>query len=511
MADAPVVQATGFTKSFSGRTVLRNVDLAVQRGEVHALVGQNGSGKSTFIKILAGYHAPEPGARLEVRGSPVELPLHPDTPGHLGLAFVHQDLGIFEDGTVLENLLIGQYRTGLAWRIDWRAERRRAAELLAAHDLKVHPDTPLRALSGVERTIVAIVRALARVSGKDDALLVLDEPTARLPRDSVEAFFTTIRRIADRGNGVLFVSHRLDEVVNLADRVSVLRDGELVARLASPELSVPRLVEAIVGGSLERLPPPTPTRASGDGFAVQGLRGGPVEDFSAVVGPGEILGVTGLLGMGHDRVPYLLFGAERATGGTIRLGGSEYPASSATPHDSIARGIALLPGNRGRDGAVGEATARENVTLAALRRFVRHGILRPGEERLRVLELMDRFDVQPRDPEARMSTFSGGNQQKALLAKWLLRGPGVMLLDEPTHGVDVGARRQIMGLLRHAADGGMSILVASVEADDLVQLCRRVLVMRHGRVVAELAGSTLTATRISEQSQLADQAAALAR
>jgi ribose transport system ATP-binding protein len=502
--EAPVLDASGFTKSFSGRTVLRGVDLVVRRGEIHALVGQNGSGKSTFIKILSGYHPPDPGASLRVNGQEIRLPMHPDTPGHMGVTFVHQDLGLFEDGTVLENLLVGQYRTGFGWRVSWPTERRRAREILDRYGLTVDPEAPLRTLSAVERTIVAIARALSKLPASEGALLVLDEPTARLPSDSVDAFFATVRGVVSSGNGVLFVSHRLEEVVELAHQVTVLRDGAVAARFAAPNVSVRDLVVAIVGSALGTvLEPPAPP-PSEVVLGVQGLAGGTVADFTANLHRGEVLGVTGLLGMGHDAVPYLLFGAEHARAGTLGIGRAQVEARDVTPLDSMALGMALLPGNRARDAAVGDATARENITLATLSRYVRTRILRPGAERAAVARLMTAFDVQPPESEALMTTFSGGNQQKALIAKWLERQPSVLLLDEPTHGVDVGAKAQILAVLAEAARNGMAILISSVEADDLVRLCHRVLVMRHGRVVAELSGAALTAHAISEQAQLSE-------
>jgi ribose transport system ATP-binding protein len=502
MAEVPVIDARGFSKSFSGRTVLNDVDLAVLPGEVHALVGQNGSGKSTFIKILAGYHPPDPGATLSVRGRPVDLPLAADAPAHLGLNFVHQDLGLYEDGTVIENLLVGQYRTSLGWRIAWRAERARARATLLDYGLDIDPEMPLRALSDVQRTILAIARALSPLPPSENGLLVLDEPTARLPHDSATDFFSRIRTIAARGNAVLFVSHRLDEVVMLADRVTVLRDGHVVARQEAPGITVPGLVHDMLGLSLEQLYP-EPAAGYGEVVArIEGLSGGPVERFDAQVHRGEILGLTGLIGMGHDTVPYLLFGATPAVSGELEIAGERIDVRTITPRRAIAAGVALLPGNRARDGAVGEATTRENMTLAVLTRYFRAGRIRHRVEKADVADLMARFGVTPLDTEAAMSTFSGGNQQKTLLAKWLSAGPRVLLLDEPWHGVDIGAKQQIMRVLAAVSAEGMAIVISSVEASDLAELCHRVLVLRRGRVVSELAGTTLTAARITEQVQL---------
>jgi ribose transport system ATP-binding protein len=505
MAEVPVADARGFSKTFSGRRVLTDVDLAVSHGEIHALVGPNGSGKSTFIKILAGYHPPDPGATLAVRGHQVALPLSAATASRLGLSFVHQDLGLFEEGTVLENLLVGQYRTGPGWRIPWRSERARARGVLREYGLDVDPDAPLATLTDVQRALLAIARALIHLpasEASEGALLVLDEPTARLPHDSAAEFFGRVRAIAGRGHAVLFVSHRLDEVVMLADRVTVLRDGRVVARHRSPDLSVRGLVTEMLGFEMEQLYPDH-TLGYGEVVAtIRGLSGGVVRRFDADFHRGEILGLTGLLGMGHDAVPYLVFGAEPAHSGTIEIAGATVGLASMTPGRAMNLGMGLLPGNRARDSAVGEATARENLTLATLQRYAVGGRIRRGMEREDARAQMARFEVTPVDPEAIMATFSGGNQQKTLLAKWLVRRPHLLFLDEPWHGVDVGAKRQIMRLLAEAASEGMAIVISSVEAADLAEVCHRVLVMRRGEVATELAGSDLTSARISEQVQL---------
>jgi ribose transport system ATP-binding protein len=500
----PVVEARGFAKTFGGRKVLNDVDLTIRPCEIRGLVGQNGSGKSTFIKILSGYHGPDPGAELRVRGEPVGLPLAPDEPARLGLSFVHQDLGLFEAGSVLENLMVGRYQTRRGWRIPWRQETARAHHLLERFGLDLDPDTPLAALSEVERAIVAIARAM---SGPEEGggLLVLDEPTARLPRHTVDSFFNAVRSLAARGMGVLFVSHRLDEVLAITHRVTVLRDGVAVADHATAGLTQKDLATDILGFSLEQLYPEPHHSTQDVVLAVEGLGGGIVEDFSAVLHRGEILGLTGLVGMGHDQVLHLLFGSIPARSGTLRLAGRTLDAPGLTPRKAMGCGLALLPANRLREGGVAEASAAENITLAILDSFTVGGLLRHRREEQAVRRLMTDFDVQPVAPDLPLGTFSGGNQQKGLVAKWFARVPAVMLLDEPTHGVDVGAKRQIFRQLRDAAEGGMGVIMASVEAEDLAQICDRVIVLRHGRAVALLRGSELSAARIAEQALLGVQ------
>lgn len=497
--EIPVLAARGFSKTFAGRTVLRDVDLDVLPGEVHGLVGQNGSGKSTFIKILAGYHAPDPGASLRIRGEPVPLPLGTEDPSKLGISFVHQDLGLFELGSVLENLRVGRYETGFAWRISWRRERQLAQEALARFGLDLDPDQPLSSLPEVERAMVAIIRALERVGEVRRGLLVLDEPTAYLPRDSVDRLFATIRRVAATGFGVLFVTHRLEEVFAITDRVTILRDGHVVDTASTSALTESDLVARILGFLLDSLYP-EPHRVEGEAVLVaREVSGAGVRDFSLELRRGEVVGLTGLLGMGHERVPYLLFGAEPASKGSVWIDGREWDLRSFSPFRAIASGLALLPGNRLRDGGVGVATARENITLPTVARYLSGGFIRDGAEKRDVLQLMDQFQVNPGEPERLFATFSGGNQQKGLVAKWFATQPKVLLLHEPTHGVDVGARQQIFRHIRSGAEQGMGILISSVDYEDLAHLCDRVIVFRHGQPSAELHGADLTRERILER------------
>ena len=499
-AATPVVATRAMSKTFAGLRVLADVALEVLPGEIHGLVGQNGSGKSTLIKILAGYHAPDDGSELLVRGERVRLPLSPADPKQLGISFVHQDLGLAETATVLENLRVGRYATSAGGRISWPREVEVTREALARIGSTLDPHAPVATIRDVDRALLAIARALEEVHGRGGGgLLVLDEPTAYLPRDATERLFEAIRAVAAAGVGVLFVTHRLDEIQAITDRVSVLRDGALVGTLPTASVSHDQLVEHILGFSLDRLYP-EPHESRGDRvMSVQGLDGEIVKDFSVGLARGEILGVTGLVGMGHEELPYLLFGAERARAGTLELNDEHHDLRRLTPRRAIAAGIALAPANRRRDGGVGDATVRENVTLPSLAAYFRRGRLRARVEARRVGEMIRDFHVVPPDPEAALATLSGGNQQKALLAKWFHRDPAVFVIHEPTQGVDVGAKRQIFQLIREAADAGTSFVLASSEYEDLANLCDRVLVLRDGRIVSALHGGALTPERLLEQ------------
>jgi ribose transport system ATP-binding protein len=494
-----VLDARGISKTFGERTVLRELDLSLAAGEVHGLLGENGSGKSTLIKVLAGFHAPDPGGELWMHGEPVRLPLKVTDPPKLGIGFVHQDLPLFDSGTILENVRVGRYATRSGWRIPWRDERRVVAAALAGFGLDLDPDTQVSRLSAIERAMVAIVRALDQVSGSEQAVLVLDEPTAYLPNDGVERLFAAVREVGARGIGIVFVTHRLEEISEITDRVTVLRDGARVLTTATEGLTQDRLIEAILGFELAELYPEQHPSTGRPLLEATGVGGDAVSDVALGVGEGEIVGVTGLVGMGFDELPYLLFGAAPEARGVMTMGGRHHDLAALTPRAAMDAGLALVPANRPRDGAVGDASLAENLTLLRVRSHYRGGRLRHGDERREAVGLMDEFDIRPRDPVQRFGVFSGGNQQKALLAKWLTLRPRVLLLHEPTQGVDIGARRDLFAKIRAAADAGTGILIASAEYEDLSQLCDRVLVVRHGRIVSELRGKSLTPDRVLDQ------------
>jgi ribose transport system ATP-binding protein len=469
-------------------------------GEIHGLLGQNGSGKSTFIKILAGYHAPDHGAKLAIGGKPVSLPLDPGTPHLLGLSFVHQDLGLVPEMTVLENLRVGSYETGFGWRIRWRRERERVRVALRQFGLEqISPDAEIGTLRDVERAMVAIVRALEQLKGLTRGVLVLDEPTAYLPRDGVERLFEAVRTVAAAGFGVLFVTHRLEEVRVLTDRVTILRDGAHVDTAATASLSERDVIERILGRALGELYPSAHQMRGEIALAARNISGTVVRSFSIELHRGEIVGLTGLLGMGQEQVPHLLFGSERARTGEVVLGKRELDLRQMSPRRAITAGIALMPANRLREGAAQAATVTENVTLPTLRSYFRLGFLRHRRERRAVIAQLHEFQVVPPDPTRVFAKLSGGNQQKALLAKWFATRPQVFLLHEPTQGVDIGAKKQIFGQIRDLAEGGGAVVLASVEYEDLAHLCDRVLVFRDGEIVAELRGTDLSTERIVEQ------------
>jgi ribose transport system ATP-binding protein len=482
MTGEPLLTVRDLSKSFGGTHALKGVSLDVRAGEVHGLVGQNGSGKSTLIKILSGYHAPDAG----------EVAMAADS----ALDFVHQDLGLVPTMSALENLRVGRYETGRLHHIKWRSERRRVAALLQRFDLDIDPETPVERLSQAERAIVAIMRAINDLEEHHGAgVLVLDEPTAALPAHEVGRLFSAVRRISDSGSGVLFVTHNLDEVFEITDRVTVLRDGAKVRTATTAELDEKGLIELIIGRELGEMYPVVAGRVADAALDVKGLSGAVVENLTFTSHRGEIVGLTGLVGAGHDEVPYLVYGASVPSAGTVAVEG--HVLDRPGPARSLAAGLVLLPADRHRLSAIPGATVKENVTLPVLGQFRRGPRLDHRAERTAVQEVLARFDVRPADPDRPLVKLSGGNQQKALLARSLRMNPRVLLLHEPTQGVDVGARRGIFEMLRDAVGGGASIVYASIEYEDLANVCDRVLVFRRGRLVAELEGESLTQEAIA--------------
>jgi ribose transport system ATP-binding protein len=493
------LEIRGLSKSFGGATALRDVSLQVRRGEIHGLVGRNGSGKSTLIKVLAGYHAPEPGASMSVGGTTVHLPVPPGAAQRLALSFVHQDLGLIPGLSILENLRVNRYQPGFARRISWPAERARVRQALDRFRLDLDIERQVSTLAPVERALVAIARAMSDAANHEGGVIVLDEPTSYLPANEVRVLFSAVRRVAEAGTAVIFVSHRLEEVLSLTDRVTVLRDGEVAGTVETREASEEQLIAMILGRAMEQLYPQAQPHPGEVVLSARGLAGGLVNGIDFDVHRGEILGLAGLVGMGQNNVPYLLYGASAATRGEVTMSGRSFPVAKLSPQQSAAAGIALVPADRLGASGVGHLSVQDNVGLPVLRQFFTRGALSSRAERDHVANLLTSYGVRPPEPERPLETLSGGNQQKALLAKWLQLAPELLLLDEPCQGVDIGARKEIFARMRAAADAGTSIVMASSEFEDLAHVCDRVFVFRHGRIASELAGDALTEDRLLEQ------------
>ncbi|CAB4924742.1 unannotated protein [freshwater metagenome] len=499
VAGPEVLEISGLVKRFAGVPALGGVDLTVRAGEVHGLLGANGCGKSTLIKTLAGVHDADEG-RVAIHGQDVPMPFGADGLRTRGLSFVHQDLGLSDAATVLEHFALDHIGVsgGAVRRIPWEAERRRAAELLARFEVAVDPDSRVDQLTPVQRAMVAIVRAvasqevLARDGERRPQLLILDEPTVFLPSADVGILFRLVDRLRADGDAVILVSHDLDEVLEICDRVTVLRDGKNVGTRDVPGLSRDELVELILGvkiGAVTR-PEDGTQRSPEVVLSTRGLSGERVRGLDLDLHPGEVVGVTGLAGSGIEELTDLLYGVRSPTGGTVSVGGED--VARPTPSRMLGHDVVLLPADRKALGSAPRLTVLENMSLPFLRGSFRGGRLRWGALRQQAQDTCVRLHVKPADPAALFSSLSGGNQQKALLGKWLDTKPDVMLLAEPTQGVDVGARREIFRLVREAVAGGAAVLCATSDYEQLVQLADRVLIFADGRVVDEIAGDAIT-------------------
>ncbi len=474
----------GVSKWFGGTHALNDFSFDLRHGEVHALVGGNGSGKSTFIKILAGVYEADAGTLRLPEG---ERPLQdygPRDARDAGLRFVHQELGIFPSLSVAENLAMGEFDTGPAWRINWRTATRRARETLARFKIEADPKAPVTALPMPQRTLLAIARALQDIE-RGHGILVLDEPTAALPREEARSLIESVRELASEGHSIILVTHRLDEVKEAADRVSGLRDGVPAGTIEAATMTKEDAVSLILGRRLAAPKEVASVSSTQDELALEleDLSGGPILNVSLKVQAGEIVGIAGLLGSGRSELLELIYGARSPESGEIALAGSRI--ANPSPRASCEAGLAFVPEDRGGAAILPEQTVSENMTAGDLERYFTRGWLNDRRLKREVRADIKRFLVKTGSPDAPIETLSGGNQQKVILARWLRRNPKVILLDEPTQGIDIGAREEIFSLLTQAAEHGTAILLVSSEFEELSRLCHRTVVLSHGEIVAE--------------------------
>ena len=486
---------SGVTKSFGGRLVLDLSELRVRAGEIHALIGQNGSGKSTIIKILAGYHEPDSVEQARSCGTDVQLG-SPGTAHQAGWRFVHQDLGLVAALDTVDNFALGVgYETEFGGRINWRKATREAEDSINRLGYSFDVRQPIQKLAPVERTVVAVARAL-RVRGTETTMLVLDEPTATMPGPEVERLLGVARMVAASGTAVLFVSHHLDEVMTAADTVTVLRDGRVVESVRVDKVGKEHLVQQMTGGLLQqvRSAPPVANRDGGEAtLSLRGLGGVHLQDLNLDVHAGEIVGISGITGSGREEVGPLVFGGVQRSG-EVSITGRALPAHS--PYESVRAGVGYVPANRLTEGVLQGLSIRENVTIADLAPHWRSLRLRSRSERREVAELRAKFGIRGGDDEAPLVNLSGGNQQKAGIAKWMRTNPQVLILDEPTQGIDVSAQAEVHHILAEAAANGLAVLVCSSDEVELAAVCSRVLVLQRGRVVRELVGEDVTVPAI---------------
>jgi ABC-type sugar transport system ATPase subunit len=482
----PHAEAIAIGKRFGGVRALEDVSLSVARGEIHGLVGENGAGKSTLGKIIAGVYTADAG-ELRIAGRSVHY-RSPREALRDGVTIIAQEIALVPELSVLGNVYLG-LETGRHGLLDEGALRDRYARLVERAGFDLPGDVPVGVLRLADRQKVEILRALAR----NAELIVMDEPTAALPADDAEKLFAVIRGLKERGTTIVYVSHFLEEVLALCDTVSVLKDGRLVRSSPTVEERSSSLVAAMLGRS-QGLAFPEKSYPPGDAPVVLTVRdlacGGFVRGVSFDVRAGEIVGLAGLVGSGRSEVARAIFGAERREGGRVELDGR--PLDVRSPHGAVQAGLAMVPESRKEQGLIMERSVIENVTLPHLGSVSRAGVVSSARELARTEELINDVDIRTERPQARVLTLSGGNQQKVLFAKWLSRRPRLLIADEPTRGIDVGAKRAVYELLHSLAASGIPVLLISSEHEEVIGLAHRVLVMRQGQLVSHFDGRTVT-------------------
>jgi ribose transport system ATP-binding protein len=472
-----LARLTAIAKSFGGVHALRGVDFDVQSGEVHALIGENGAGKSTLMRVLGGEMPPSSG-ELRIDGKSTELHGPRAARAH-GIAIIHQELALAPDLSVAENIFLGE----LSGVISWSALRRRAGELIASLGFDIDPTRRVSSLAVAHQQVVEIAKALSRKV----KIIVFDEPTAVLSAQDAERLHEIIARLRAEGVGIVYISHRLEEILSISDRVTVMKDGQVVATKPAAELTIDAMIRMMVGRPMAALFPAKGPRTIGEErLAVRDLQAGRlVRGVTFSVRGGEIVGLGGLVGSGRTEVARVIFGADALESGAIFLDGKE--AKVRSPKNAVKAGICLVPEDRKGQGVVLDAAIRINATMARLSAVVnRFGFVRQALERKLVGDLASSLKLKASRIDAPVSTLSGGNQQKVVLAKWFHAGGNVIILDEPTRGVDVGAKSEIYGIVLKLAEAGKAVLVISSEHQELFGLCDRILVMGEGQIRGEL-------------------------
>jgi ribose transport system ATP-binding protein len=495
----PALQVEGLVKRFGDAVVLDGVSLEVAAGEVHALVGSNGSGKSTLVKLLTGVYAPSAVGAVRIGGADTSLPIGRAQMRRLGVRVVHQSLALVGDLTVAENVALGTgYSVNRAGSISWGRNNRAIGATLDRLGLDVRPTDRVADLAAWQRVGVAVARAFHGALGHS-RLILLDEVTAAMPREEVASLFDLVRRLTADGAGVLYVTHRFEEVFAIARRATVLRDGRVAETRAVEDLSQDALVEALTGAgpSPVTVHPETvrPAPAVGDVvLRVAGAEARILRGLDLDVSAGEIVGVTGRAGCGKSELGRVLCGLQRLAAGSVSYVGHAGPLS---PRGLVRAGIAYVPQDRRAQALLTGGTTRENLSLAWLSSLGRPWWLDRGAERVAVVEAIRTYGVVPGDPERVVDTLSGGNQQKVVMSRWLARGPRVLVLDEPTEGVDIPSRREIYGFVRACAERGAAVIVLSSSAEEIVELCHRAVVVDEGRVVGQFESDEMDVPRLS--------------
>ncbi|MDI9505392.1 MAG: sugar ABC transporter ATP-binding protein [Clostridiales bacterium] len=489
------IRLENVSKTFPGVNALTNINFDVRGGEIHGLIGENGAGKSTLIKVLAGVHKPDPGAVIEIDGERVDS-LTPTESMRRGIMVIYQDFSLFPTLTVKENIAFSEQIERKRRLVNWKEVEEVSKRALSILGVDIDLNARLNTLSTARQQLVAIARALVY----DSKLLVMDEPTSALSSGEVENLFRIMRDLRSRGMGIIFISHKLDELFSIVDRMTVLRDGMYIGTRNAGETDVNEIITMMVGREIKQ------EHMGGTNIGeivleVQDIsKRGNFSNVTFNLRRGEILGITGLVGAGRTETVRALFGLNPPDSGTILLEGK--PIAPKSPAEAQALGIAYVPESRQTEGLVMQQDAESNITLSILKTFQKNMLIQFPERSKRSVELMQQLNVKPAYPFMQAAKFSGGNQQKIVVAKWLATKPKVLIVDEPTNGVDVGAKTEIHQLLRQLADEGMAVIMVSSELPEILSISDRVLVMRRGRINGEFEAKGLTQERIMERAVL---------
>ena len=468
----PLLQLKAIFKSFPGTKALKGVDFDLYAGEVHALIGENGAGKSTLIKIIAGLYQQDDGS-IEVEGRAVDFHSPADSLEHR-IKVVYQELDLVPDLSIAENVFLGNLPKKKFGTVDWQELYSRTGELLLDLGLDIDPETPISALTVAQQQLVEIARALSRQA----RIIIMDEPTSALSQTEIESLFAVIRRLQGRGVGIMYVSHKLDEIYTIADRVTVFRDGEHIATEAVKATTHSDLVTWMVGREVKDLYPRTPVERGAVLLAVDGISGANIKDFSLSVHAGEIVAVFGLMGSGVHNLGRLIFGDMPRTG-SVRLQGEEIHANA--PMDAIRKGLGFLTENRKTDGLLLPLSVKDNITLVSVDNYANMMVINGQAERKATADIVDKLSIKTPGIAQKIRFLSGGNQQKSLVGRWLLEDLKVLMFSEPTRGIDVGSKAEIYRLMDDMAHRGMGILVLSTELPEVIGIADRIIVIRKGR------------------------------
>jgi len=489
MTGTPVLELRDVQKAFGAVIALRAVTIRVDAGSIHALVGENGAGKSTLVKIVAGLYQRD-GGIFRFKGDDVDFTSTAQSKA-AGVAVIYQEPTLFPDLSVTENIFMGRQPTARLGRIDRKAMRHEVERLFTRLGVAIDPDRPAEGLSIADQQVIEIAKAVSL----DASLLIMDEPTAALSGTEVERLFTIARSLRDEGRALIFISHRFDEVFDLCDTVTVMRDGAYIATSAIADTDPDQIVRQMVGRQITELFPKQPAEIGEPLLEVRGLtRGGVFHDIDFEVRAGEIVGLAGLVGAGRSEVVRAVFGVDPYDEGTVHVAGRAVPGGD--PAAAMRAGIALVPEDRRKQGLVTESSVAHNVTLSIRRQLARFGLITTGMENRAAKEWASRLEVKTHALDTVAATLSGGNQQKVVLAKWLATDPRVLIIDEPTRGIDVGTKSEVHRLLSELAGRGMAVLMISSELPEVLGMADRVLVMREGRITADIPREQATSENV---------------